>query len=822
MKKRAFGLRGRLMLAFLALAALTGATGGFGLWFVHRLGTAVEILTDVATPLLRESQSLALNAERARKMAQEAALQPDPTALRGALTKLTAEGTQGMERLRNLAIQAGNGFDVGPAVQAQTALWRQIFSAIDLSQQRHVAATRADTRYMAFDAARRTLLMALTETSAELERAMVEGEDAAKMTMQNGSATIESLGGLIGNALTETFPALQGTYRLMRDLTKFEELAKNARFSDTEVALAAVEAEATKLLKGSTNVLQRLGGRMRTEEKRARFTTLKQALTATQASLIGPDGTVVAQRALLAVQLAYAGEQQSGATIEASYRTSLGEAAAAADTLQVGAEQTANTVAREAAIGLLTAVGAGTVLALLLGFIVAGRIIRPLTQLSGAMRALAAGEMPDVPGQTRRDEIGLMAMTVGVFKENAIEMERLRTAQEAARERSEEEKRVALSRMADTIEAAAGAAIAEIGQSTGAMTRSVEEMNRLATRTGGSADAASVAAAEALDNAQMVAGAAEQLAASISEIGGQVDRSNAVVTQAVAAGHETRVAIEALSAQAAQIGSVADMIQEIASKTNLLALNATIEAARAGDAGKGFAVVASEVKALAHQTARSTEDISRRIGEIRAATGIAVTAVGQIGTTIGALSAITDAIAGAIDEQGKATADIARNVARTAAAVDEMRSRNAEVSADATLAGRHVTEALENAGALGTAVAALRLSIIRTVRTSAAEVNRRLTKRLPVKLSARIELPGMTARACEVVDISEGGARLSDGGKLVVGAQGTLRIDGLAAPLPFEVLRAGEGLGWTLAKMPPGAAAALRALLESIDARQAA
>src|ERR1700758_3632130 len=83
---------------------------------------------------------------------------------------------------------------------------------------------------------------------------------------------------------------------------------------------------------------------------------------------------------------------------------------------------------------------------------------------------------------------------------------------------------------------------------------------------------------------------------------------------------------------------VADMIGEIAAKTNLLALNATIEAARAGDAGKGFAVVASEVKSLATQTARSTEEIGRHIAEVRGATGESVTAVRHIEQTIGEIN----------------------------------------------------------------------------------------------------------------------------------------------------------------------------------------
>jgi methyl-accepting chemotaxis protein len=122
-------------------------------------------------------------------------------------------------------------------------------------------------------------------------------------------------------------------------------------------------------------------------------------------------------------------------------------------------------------------------------------------------------------------------------------------------------------------------------------------------------------------NAQTVASAADQLSASIREIGGQVARSNEVVGRAVAAGRETGTTIETLNEEVARIGAVADMIGEIAAKTNLLALNATIEAARAGDVGKGFAVVASEVKALATQTARSTQEIAQHIGQVRSATG---------------------------------------------------------------------------------------------------------------------------------------------------------------------------------------------------------
>ena len=306
------------------------------------------------------------------------------------------------------------------------------------------------------------------------------------------------------------------------------------------------------------------------------------------------------------------------------------------------------------------------------------------------------------------------------------------------RARNEAERRAALVGMADAIEAETTVALRHVATRTSAMTATAEEMSASADRTGNSAQSAASASAQALANAQTVASAAEQLSASIHEIGAQVAQSTEIVGRAVAAGAETRATIEALNEQVGRIGAVADMIGEIAAKTNLLALNATIEAARAGDAGKGFAVVASEVKALATQTARSTQEIAQHIGQVRGATGVSVAAVVRIEQTIGEINAIASSIAAAVEEQGAATAEIARNVTETASAANEMTSRTTEVSTEAEQTGKHAVEVRENAEALNTAVGDLRNSVIRVVRTSAAEVDRREFRRRPCHIEATI------------------------------------------------------------------------------------
>ena len=443
---------------------------------------------------------------------------------------------------------------------------------------------------------------------------------------------------------------------------------------------------------------------------------------------------------------------------EAALRTALGELHHAADTsdaIEVASIDATTMRITWTVVGL--SIFLVVAISLLAYAAVSRGVVRPIIALDGVMMRLSTGDSGVVvPHATRRDEIGDMARAVQVFKDNAIKMEAMRRQEEDDRRQADEEKQTALVGMAEKIETETGAALRQVSQNTAAMAANARSMSESAGRTGDSARSAAAAAAQALANAQTVASAAEELAASIREIGGQVSQSSTIVVRAVEVGRTTRQKMEMLNEQVGRIGVVADMIGEIAAKTNLLALNATIEAARAGDAGKGFAVVASEVKQLATQTARSTQEIARHIGEVRAATDASVASVGQIESTIGEINAIASSIAAAVEEQAAATAEIARNVTETAAAANSMTERTNEVSSEAERTGGQAAAVLENTTGLDAAVHQLQRVVIRVVRTSTREVDRRLLRRRPCLVEATIRHNGQTVTA-PIHDISEHG-----------------------------------------------------------------
>ena len=350
-------------------------------------------------------------------------------------------------------------------------------------------------------------------------------------------------------------------------------------------------------------------------------------------------------------------------------------------------------------------------------------VARPMTRLNAALGEMAGGNLDVViPGANRGDEIGDLAKTVSIIRENAEQKARDEAETKIRQDEIVAQQRKAdMVKLADQFESAVGeivdtvsSASTELEASAGTLSVTAERSQELTTMVASASE-------EASTNVQSVASATEELSSSVNEIGRQVQESARMATDAVGQARATNERVSELTKAAARIGDVVELINTIAEQTNLLGLNATIEAARAGEAGRGFAVVASEVKALAEQTSKATGEIGQQITGMQAATQESVSAIKEISGTIERLSEISSTIAAAVEEQGAATQEISRNVQQAAHGTQQVSTNITDVQRGASETGSASAQVLSAAQSLSGDSNRLKLEVgkfLQTVRAA--------------------------------------------------------------------------------------------------------
>ncbi|MET4731450.1 methyl-accepting chemotaxis protein [Thalassospira sp. MBR-102] len=312
---------------------------------------------------------------------------------------------------------------------------------------------------------------------------------------------------------------------------------------------------------------------------------------------------------------------------------------------------------------LITALsGFALVSGILLAWLLGRSITRPLHRLTEALGDLAKGKLDTpVPVSAFRDEVGEMADAMRVFQADMVKARELEARQEQLRA-LDATRRAETDRLVREFCETLVETFADIVKSANDVLARAQNMQTQSSQAGMLAGAVATEAEESSASAQSLSAATEEMVAAIDEISSRITQFSGIARNAVDHSNTSQTEMRNLQEVANEVGQVVQLITQIADQTNLLALNATIEAARAGDAGKGFAVVAGEVKSLANQTAKATDEITRKIERIQSVSRNSTDAITNIGTVINSIDDYVTAIVGAVEEQNATTREIARNV----------------------------------------------------------------------------------------------------------------------------------------------------------------
>jgi len=336
--------------------------------------------------------------------------------------------------------------------------------------------------------------------------------------------------------------------------------------------------------------------------------------------------------------------------------------------------------AEQARTQMLGVTAAALLLGVLAAWVIAGQIVKPLRKALDVAHRIAEGDLCHDIQTRRRDELGQLQRSMAQMTLNLRGL--IGNISDNARQIASAAEELA----AITVQTRAG------------VSHQRDETEQVAT-----------AMNQMLATAQEVARHAEQASIAAAEANQQAELGDQVVTDAVAQiehlAHEmarSSQAMLALQHESQKIGSVLEVIKSVSQQTNLLALNAAIEAARAGEAGRGFAVVADEVRSLAQRTQQSAEEIEGLIGGLHSGTqqvadimdysrtltdnSVTLTrnagdALTEIARTVAVIQEMNPQIAAAAEEQSAVAEEINRSVLKVRDASEQTATASEQTAA---------------------------------------------------------------------------------------------------------------------------------------------
>jgi methyl-accepting chemotaxis protein len=692
-------IRTKLLVAFVAVCALTVMASGASLYSYRQIGSNLAHIEKDSLSSLYDALAITRQASEfasASVLLATSETVPGLETIRGRLTWVRQEIAESLDRLAVNDVVAGETIKLLrlAATNLEASSDKLAASVASRLQRRDERAALVNGALAAHKAVRLTIAPVLDDASFDLSIGLQSVGDTGQ---------IEPIKRELVRLEGEQLPVLEALYALRAETNTLIGLL-------TEISLAP-----------SLDLLRPL---------RERLTATRASLDRAVVILAGQDATK-SVREPVQVLLSFADEaegilpvrQEELKAVAANWdlvAENKAKAAAFINDVQQAAEtvrQEAQTAVARSVTGiahnsyLLIALASASILCAVLALVLVSRtIIGRLNRLSSAIACLANGQLDVTVPQGGGDELGQIADAVATFKQNAVKVRELEAEQ--ARELAKREKWQADVEMLISAFDRSGQELSRaLAVAAGQIEATARDMSALATDTSNGATSVTQAAERASCAVQNAAGAAEEKSASILEIARSSSQSAETARGAVTEAKRADAIMQSLTKAAKEIGEVVQLIEDVARQTNLLALNATIEAARAGEAGKGFAIVAAEVKALASETAKATKDIRVRISGIQTAVGDAVSAIQRIDETISLMSEIGMTIEASISQQEAVTQEIALNTHEAAQSAADVGSSIKNVDAAAATTDSPAGNVVTAAAKLGHDAAALQADI---------------------------------------------------------------------------------------------------------------
>lgn len=411
-------IRRRLILAFAVTVAMTVFCGAVGVFFVDRIGKSVSVFSDSTSPLLTESLALIDAAQRMRSTflsAIHTGGNIDEFSLK--LAALHDESRISLSTLRQLA--------AGPRIHLRLdtldSVEQNFFSLLDnmlTNQGREQAAALVTKQRMAdFAARQREFDATLQALINRAEGKITKSEEEAKVDVQTGIATVDSLGTMFSEMLTQTYPIVQNGRRLLEESRQLDETM--ALLNAEVQLLPALERTLQNTFKVIDTVTRRLAGRLRDAQGSADMMSIRQGVVALESAAIGPAGLLTSQSDVLAAKSAITAGREALDRTERLYLNALEEVIQVVRTVNRGARDDATAVIARARSVILGSVVFTLLGGMGFGIIFARRITRPLTVLADHAEAIReSGELTlisDGSVTSPADEIGKLSRSFNLM-----------------------------------------------------------------------------------------------------------------------------------------------------------------------------------------------------------------------------------------------------------------------------------------------------------------------------------------------------------------------------------------------------------------------